>query len=67
MPRTKKSPAIEPADPQKSSAAQFLTYIAIQDRLFQSDYDRFLLELERQAKERGGGSASADGKDPVTP
>ena len=28
MPRKKKSSAIEPADPQKSSAAQFLTYIA---------------------------------------
>lgn len=28
MPRKKKSSAIKSADPQKSSAAQFLTYIA---------------------------------------
>ena len=110
MPRKKKPANIVSADPQKSSAAQFLTYVAsagvvderfvdvgdgrrftvkhynldvfqaqrhaeteferyklVQDRLFQSDYDCFLLELERQTKEMGGGSSSADGKDPATP
>ena len=49
MPRKKNHATLEPADPQKSSAAQFLTYIA------------------STAKERGAGSASADGKDPATP
>lgn len=52
---------------QRHAETEFERYKPIQDRLFQSDYDRFLLELERQAKEMGGGSASADGKDPATP
>ena len=38
---------------QQHAETEFERYKPIQDRLFQSDYDRFLLELERQAKERG--------------
>jgi hypothetical protein len=38
----------------RSSAAEYLTYVASvgdqQDRLFMSDYDKYLLELEESAK-----------------
>ena len=52
---------------QQHAETEFERYKPVQDRLFQSDYDRFLLELERQAKEMAGGSASNDGKDSATP
>ena len=43
-------------EPQKSSAAQFYAesefekYRIVQDKLFMSDYDRYLLALEEQVK-----------------
>ena len=52
---------------QQHAETEFERYKPVQDRLFQSDYDRFLLELERQAKEMAGGAASNDGKDSATP
>ena len=37
---------------QRHAETEFEKFKPIQDRLFQSDYDRFLLELEAQAKKR---------------
>lgn len=37
---------------QRHAETEFEKYKPIQDRLFQSDYDRFILELEKQAKEK---------------
>jgi hypothetical protein len=34
---------------------EFEKYRIIQDRLFMSDYDKYLIELEEQVKRRGGG------------
>ena len=53
---------------QQHAETEFERYKPIQDRLFQSDYDRFLLELERRAKEMdAGASAPGADKDPATP
>ena len=47
-------------EPQKSSAAQFHAesefekYRIVQDKLFMSDYDRYLLALEEQVKREKG-------------
>ena len=35
--------------------SKFEKYRVIQDRLFMSDYDRFLLEMEAQKEEEGEG------------
>lgn len=37
---------------------EFEKYRIVQDRLFVSDYDRFLLELEEQVKRREKGDAA---------
>ena len=53
---------------QRHAETEFEKFKPLQDSLFQSDYDRFLLELERQAKKMGAGtSAPGGGKDPATP
>ena len=53
---------------QRHAETEFEKFKPLQDSLFQSDYDRFLLELERQAKKMGTGtSAPGGGKDPATP
>ena len=53
---------------QRHAETEFEKFKPLQDSLFQSDYDRFLLELERQAKKMcAGTSAPGGGKDPATP
>ena len=53
---------------QRHAEMEFEKFKPIQDRLFQSDYDRFLLELERQAKNKGAGASAPSGeKDSATP
>lgn len=34
----------------RSSTVEYMTYVAIQDRLFMSDFDKYMLELEENAK-----------------
>ena len=52
---------------QAHAETEFEKYRIVQDRLFMSDYDRFLLELEKHAEKMGKRSAPGEGNDSAKP